>query len=96
MFLPKPLLLLLLLLQTFSFFQASAYANLNSGIPYTFLVLLDTYENILLQFFDNSKMFLSFRSIFQKFSNFKNLNFFKKFQFFNLPHQLPPPQPRST
>ena len=41
------LLLLLLLLLTFSFFKASAYANLNFGIPYTFLVLLDTFENIL-------------------------------------------------
>ena len=38
----------------------SAYANLNFGIPYTFLVLLDTFENVL-QFFDNSKIFLSFR-----------------------------------
>ena len=32
---------------TFSFFKASAYANLNFGKPYTFLVLLDTFENFL-------------------------------------------------
>ena len=25
----------------------SAYINLNFGVPYTFLVLLDTFENIL-------------------------------------------------
>ena len=28
---------------TFSFFKAAAYANLNFGLPYTFLVLLDTF-----------------------------------------------------
>ena len=41
----------LLLLQTFSFLKASAYANLIFKIPH-FFVLLDTFENIL-QFFDN-------------------------------------------
>ena len=58
----KQLLLLLLLL------KASTYANLKFGIPYTCLVLLDTFKNIL-QFFDNSKI-LSLRSNFQIFSNF--------------------------
>ena len=64
------LILLLLLLLTFSFLKASAYANLNFKKPYTFLVLLDTFQNIL-QFFDNSKIFLSFWSNFQTFSNKK-------------------------
>ena len=41
------ILLLLLLLLTFTFFKASAYSNLNFGIPYMFLVLLDTFENFL-------------------------------------------------
>ena len=50
------LILLLLLLLTFSFFKASAYANLNFGIPHTFLVLLDTFDNFL-QIFDSSKIF---------------------------------------
>ena len=49
--------LLLLLLHTFRFFKASAYANLNFEISYTIWVLWDTFENIL-QFFDNSKNFL--------------------------------------
>ena len=73
----------LFLLLTFSFFKASAYGNLNFGIPYTFLVLLDTFYNIL-QFFDNSKIFLSFRSVFQKHlnfqKNFKSLIFFQIFK----------------
>ena len=42
-----------------SAWKASAYANLNFGIPYTFLALLDTFESFL-QFCDNPKIFLEF------------------------------------
>ena len=40
-----------------AFLRASAYTNLHFGTQFSFLVLLDTFENIL-QFFDNSKDFL--------------------------------------
>ena len=43
-------LLLLLLLGTFYFFKPSADANLNFGIPHTFLVFLDTFESSLIFF----------------------------------------------
>ena len=56
----KQLVLILFFLQTCSIFKASAYANLNFDVQYTFLVPLDTFENIV-QYFDNSKIFLSFR-----------------------------------
>jgi len=41
-------------------FLASAYANLNFGIPHPFLVLMATFDNFQ-QFFDNSEISLSFK-----------------------------------
>ena len=55
--------------------------NLNFGVPYTFLVLLDTFENIR-QFFDNSKIFLSFRSKFQKNQTFEKIQKSRIFEIF--------------
>ena len=50
--------------------------TLNFGIPRTFLVLLNTFE-IFLQFFDNSKISLSFESKLQFFSKIqKKITFF--------------------
>ena len=59
-----------------AFLRLLPMLTLNFGIPRTFLVLVNTFE-IFLQFFDNSKISLSFESKLQFFSKIQ-----KKFTFF--------------
>ena len=56
-----------------AFLRLLPMLTLNFGIPHTFLVLLNTFENFL-QFFDNSKISLSFESKLQFFQKFRKIS----------------------